>query len=184
MVITTKQTKWIIAAAVAGALIVGYFIYLVLTSGHPPSTPVDTGGRAIPIDQPVTSQGLPIVEEIRLRNFIPLFLEGYNSYTPQTLKAALNEATYGTVDFQYASIAHFEEIEQQIADDYFQRTRIDPASFRYQISIPGEVVVFLDAIVTVEVGSDQEHIPSTAKVTMRLVNDQWLVHAVEFIPTP
>ncbi|GEM_PF-4413868 len=121
---------------------------------------------------------LPPDEEVKVRRFVKLFVDLYNTYSDINIKSALNEATFGTPAFQAKAIEHFDTIEQSILPNSWVVTDTDEATFTYQLSQINTLVTTIAG--TVKEKHDEQTIsyPVLAEVKLVLVNNSWVVEDI------
>lgn len=118
---------------------------------------------------------LPPGEEEKIKQFVVLFVDLYNSYGYEDFKSAINEATYGTPDFQQKTIDKFNEIQTNTKEGYSLVTKSDISSFQIIAYKNNRLTVSIKGV-EIETQNDQTtDYNIAATVSFVNTNNQWVV---------
>lgn len=118
---------------------------------------------------------LPPDEESRVKRFVKLFADLYNSYGHEDLKSAYNEATYGTPEFQEVTIQKFDALEQSLPEGFSQTTETDESTFRV-LEVKGtKLVTSIRGMVTEISQTGETKYPVLISVDFVYQNNNWIV---------
>lgn len=118
---------------------------------------------------------LPPGEEEKIKKFVVLFVDLYNSYGYDDFKSAINEATYGTPEFQQKTIDKFNEIQTNTKEGYSLVTKADISSFQIIAYKNNRLTVSVKGV-EIETQNDQTtDYNIVATVSFVNTNNQWVV---------
>ena len=114
-------------------------------------------------------------EEQKIKEFVPLFVNLYNTYGYEDTNSALNEATYGTVNFQYSAIERFEQINSKLKAGDSVITRADPSTFSYSVPQSGVVIAHIESEQIISGSVLQQTKTKSFEVRLIFQDYNWLV---------
>jgi hypothetical protein len=118
---------------------------------------------------------LPPGEEEKIKQFVVLFVDLYNSYGYDDYKSAINEATYGTPDFQQKTIDKFNDIQAITKEGYNLVTKSDINSFQVLVYKNNRVTVSVKGVEVETQNNQTIDYNFIATVSFVNTNNQWVV---------
>ncbi len=168
-----NQKIYIVGIIVVVVIAIGISIYFIFKS---PAGTNNTGSNNNNQNNNQTSVvSLPPGEEEKIKQFVVLFVDLYNSYGSEDFKSAINEATYGTPDFQQKTLDKFNALEASTKEGYSLNTKTDINSFQVLAYKNNNLTVSVKGTATETQNNQTNSYAVVATVSFVNTNNQWIV---------